>query len=336
MTFVGDGTEPIPAHVIWTYGACVFIYATMDALDGKQARRTGSSSPLGLMFDHGCDCIQTTLLSMCMGCIFQVGFTWKMCMVWALAAIGFFLATFEEYYTGMMYLPIINGPTEGLLITLGLIIGTGFQDMNDPFWLQPALLRNVHPMCKDWLRQHDMLVALCILMLPTIFGNIMNIMMKIISEKRSEQETDPRFQFRVAISRCFSLCGVIFIHFYWFFFTGSDIFARQGRMLMYTLGCVHSKILMGLMIAHLTDLDYHPFGKTSAAVLLVAIMMILLNLTKGDYDAATISHVEDVAVYLTLLVSACSLAHMIISVIMEMSTILKIRVFCIPSQKKKN
>lgn len=26
-------------------------------MDGKQARRTGSSSPLGQLFDHGCDAL---------------------------------------------------------------------------------------------------------------------------------------------------------------------------------------------------------------------------------------------------------------------------------------
>jgi ethanolaminephosphotransferase len=26
-----------------------------DEMDGKQARRTGNSSPLGMLFDHGCD-----------------------------------------------------------------------------------------------------------------------------------------------------------------------------------------------------------------------------------------------------------------------------------------
>ena len=29
----------------------------MDAIDGKQARRTGTGSPLGELFDHGLDCI---------------------------------------------------------------------------------------------------------------------------------------------------------------------------------------------------------------------------------------------------------------------------------------
>jgi ethanolaminephosphotransferase len=31
------------------------MYRIFDELDGKQARKTGSSSPLGLLFDHGCD-----------------------------------------------------------------------------------------------------------------------------------------------------------------------------------------------------------------------------------------------------------------------------------------
>jgi len=33
----------------------------MDAVDGKQARRTGTSSPLGQLFDHGCDAWATFL-----------------------------------------------------------------------------------------------------------------------------------------------------------------------------------------------------------------------------------------------------------------------------------
>lgn len=48
-------THDVPS---WTYffaGICIFIYQTLDACDGKQARRTKSSSPLGQLVDHGCD-----------------------------------------------------------------------------------------------------------------------------------------------------------------------------------------------------------------------------------------------------------------------------------------
>lgn len=34
------------------FGIGLFIYQSFDAIDGKQARRTGTSGPLGELFDH--------------------------------------------------------------------------------------------------------------------------------------------------------------------------------------------------------------------------------------------------------------------------------------------
>uniref|UniRef100_A0A1I8F1S9 CDP-alcohol phosphatidyltransferase n=2 Tax=Wuchereria bancrofti TaxID=6293 RepID=A0A1I8F1S9_WUCBA len=42
----------------------VFLYQTLDATDGKQARRTGSSSPLGELLDHGCDAMSQVLVTL--------------------------------------------------------------------------------------------------------------------------------------------------------------------------------------------------------------------------------------------------------------------------------
>jgi ethanolaminephosphotransferase len=44
----------------WTlifFSVCLFTYQTLDNIDGKQARKTGNSSPLGMLFDHGCDAL---------------------------------------------------------------------------------------------------------------------------------------------------------------------------------------------------------------------------------------------------------------------------------------
>jgi len=35
----------------------IFVYQSLDAIDGKQARRTNTASPLGELFDHGCDSV---------------------------------------------------------------------------------------------------------------------------------------------------------------------------------------------------------------------------------------------------------------------------------------
>jgi phosphatidylglycerophosphate synthase len=51
----------------------LFIYQTLDAIDGKQARRTGNSSPLGLIFDHGCDCFSVGIQVLIFCRILQTG-----------------------------------------------------------------------------------------------------------------------------------------------------------------------------------------------------------------------------------------------------------------------
>jgi phosphatidylglycerophosphate synthase len=44
----------------------LFVYQTLDAIDGKQARRTGSSNALGELFDHGCDSMSTGNTILCL------------------------------------------------------------------------------------------------------------------------------------------------------------------------------------------------------------------------------------------------------------------------------
>ena len=42
-------------------------------MDGKQARRINKSSPLGMLFDHGCDALTTSLLAISGGTIVGLG-----------------------------------------------------------------------------------------------------------------------------------------------------------------------------------------------------------------------------------------------------------------------
>lgn len=52
----GDSTEG-NIHPFFAISVAVTytIYSTLDNCDGKQARRTKSGSPMGMMFDHGLD-----------------------------------------------------------------------------------------------------------------------------------------------------------------------------------------------------------------------------------------------------------------------------------------
>lgn len=113
----GSESSSIPSWVFFFHCCALLIYQTLDNMDGKQARRTGSSSPLGLLFDHGCDAINSIFGSA--GWIVGLGLTlehdYYMCLAIILGPFAmFYVATWEEYYTGELILPLINGPNEGL------------------------------------------------------------------------------------------------------------------------------------------------------------------------------------------------------------------------------
>jgi ethanolaminephosphotransferase len=51
----------LPSWFMILQAYAYLVYRIFDEADGKQARRTGNSSPLGLIFDHGCDCFAVGL-----------------------------------------------------------------------------------------------------------------------------------------------------------------------------------------------------------------------------------------------------------------------------------
>ena len=66
-------TEMAPWWTTFSAALGLFIYQTLDAIDGKQARRTKTSSPLGELFDHGCDSLSTVFVSIASCCAVRLG-----------------------------------------------------------------------------------------------------------------------------------------------------------------------------------------------------------------------------------------------------------------------
>ncbi len=98
----------------------------LDCVDGKQARKTGSSSPLGLLFDHGADAINCILITISVPGMMQMGPAWGFVLFHFTLTFGFFFATLEQYYVGSLNLPIINGVSDGSMIMIGIEALTAF------------------------------------------------------------------------------------------------------------------------------------------------------------------------------------------------------------------
>ena len=102
---------------IWL-GFSYFFYTTFDNCDGKQARRTRSGSPLGMLVDHGCDATSSTILPFIFSRLVQVGTGLPALLVCMVPTIPFYYLIYQEYYTGVLNLPFLSGPDDtSLLVT---------------------------------------------------------------------------------------------------------------------------------------------------------------------------------------------------------------------------
>lgn len=112
--------------------ASYLIYRMLDEMDGKQARKTGNSSPLGLLFDHGCDSFTTALLTIMIMKLMQVGNSGIIMLPLLACTMSFYFSTLEEYYIGGLYLGVGNGVTDGSVIIIALFIYSGYA--GNEFW----------------------------------------------------------------------------------------------------------------------------------------------------------------------------------------------------------
>ena len=110
-------TESAPSWVWYMVSFLLFTYRTLDNMDGKQARRLGCGSPLGLSLDHGCDAVATVLIP-AIGCAYlELGQTASSVVLMVTPPIVAFFLNWEEFYTGTFYLGVFNAVDEGGFLT---------------------------------------------------------------------------------------------------------------------------------------------------------------------------------------------------------------------------
>ncbi|KAK9424438.1 putative Cholinephosphotransferase 1 [Seiridium unicorne] len=132
-----DLVGPGPSWLYLSFAFGLFMYQTMDNIDGKQARRTGTSSGLGELFDHGIDSLNCTLASLLETAAMALG-TSKSGVFTALCpCLPMFFSTWETYHTHTLYLGYFNGPTEGLLIACLVMALSGIYGPG--IWTEPIV-----------------------------------------------------------------------------------------------------------------------------------------------------------------------------------------------------
>ncbi|XP_032675435.1 cholinephosphotransferase 1 isoform X2 [Odontomachus brunneus] len=98
-----DARTEAPRWACFLCALGLFIYQSLDAIDGKQARRTGTSTPLGELFDHGCDSISTVFVALSACIAVQLGYypMWMFFQCFCAMTL-FYCAHWQTYVSGSL------------------------------------------------------------------------------------------------------------------------------------------------------------------------------------------------------------------------------------------
>jgi ethanolaminephosphotransferase len=233
----------IPPWACFTSAFCYLLYMILDNIDGKQARRTKSSSPLGLLVDHGTDACTTFFITCGLGAILALETIYQYILLWIMIIVPFYLNNWEEYVTGVMSLPIINGINEGTFVIVFLECLTGC-------------------IGQDYLNKKEYIILGKHILFNTFISSLAcgaGIFFGIISIFKVRQ-------LELNEKRINALIDVFpFIYFLAGFFciiylTESKISDSYPQLLIVSFGFQFAKMLGLLQLAHLMGIRYNPYN----------------------------------------------------------------------------
>lgn len=110
-----EGKAPGVYYVLASFA--LVTYLNFDCADGKQARRLKASSPLGQLFDHGCDAVNEVFILLVLASACGTGFSYHTALVLTIQCCAFSLAQVLEYYIDLLVVGNkFFGTTESILV----------------------------------------------------------------------------------------------------------------------------------------------------------------------------------------------------------------------------
>ncbi|XP_066561568.1 cholinephosphotransferase 1 isoform X2 [Amia ocellicauda] len=303
-----SATEEAPGWAFFLSALGLFIYQSLDAIDGKQARRTNSSSALGELFDHGCDAVSTVFVAV--GTCIAVGLGDYCNWMFFCGFIGMFMfycAHWQTYVSGTLRFGLVD-VTEVQFAIIIMYLMTAFGGVGLWETKLPVIGLKLHT-------------------LPTlgIMGGALysctNYFRVILSGgvgKNGSTVADTS-----VLSPGLHIGLILALAFMIFKKSSSQLFEHHPCLYILTFGFVIAKISNKLVVAHMTKSELH-LQDTA----FIGPGLLFLN----QYFNGFIN--EYIVLCIALVISAVDLSRYCTGVCIQIATHLRIRVFSITPQEE--
>ncbi|CEF71450.1 Bb in a boxcar [Strongyloides ratti] len=279
-------TEIAPSWAYFLAALGVFSYQTWDALDGKQARRTNSSSPLGELFDHGCDSMTQVFITLNICYAMQIGNFPSLCfIVNVISVILFYGAQWATYCTGVMKFNKFDVTEAQWSVIIILLISGIF---GPEIW-------NIH------FFEIEIKYIVLFFSLSGCTMQFLNYMNSVFNEGNGKNGSTI-----AGTSILFPVIPLLLVCVpFYFIYTGSttNVYIDHITLLCLCFGAIGAKATNRLIIAHMSKSELKAFD-----LIYLAPLAILLNQYYGNYyDEYTILIYATIYAYTNLLIFCVSI-----------------------------
>eukprot|EP01091_Cochliopodium_minus_P011063 TRINITY_DN3072_c0_g1_i1.p1 TRINITY_DN3072_c0_g1~~TRINITY_DN3072_c0_g1_i1.p1 ORF type:complete len:378 (-),score=67.64 TRINITY_DN3072_c0_g1_i1:106-1239(-) len=300
-----------PAWVSLFVAFSIFFYQSMDNIDGKQARRTGSSSPLGELFDHVCDATGVIMFS-CNGMSSLLGGPLGCLVGHTCLSVQFYLAHWEEYNTGHLLMGKWDGPTEGQCLAMilhvfqAVLVATG----NGGFWRYEIA---GYPVVFYFMTVYSINTLL----------SVRQIFIRSFDAIQKQKKITKEESLKVLIP--FTLFVILSI--VWFFVSINQYTVTQMRMYFNVVGFIFGYLTSRLIVQRICkepSVLFYP--------ILIPLILVVINDSLYHFGLNVVSHQTGVSILFVY-----SIVNFLIfsyGIIQQLTQYLKINCFTIPPPKK--
>ncbi|KAK6487952.1 cholinephosphotransferase 1-like [Huso huso] len=242
LCYCPSAREEAPGWAFLLSAFGLFIYQSLDAIDGKQARRTNSSSPLGELFDHGCDAVSTVFVAIgtCIAVRMGTDSNW-MFFCGFIGMFMFYCAHWQTYVSGTLRFGLIDVTEVQVSITIIYLMtafgGTGLWD-----YRLPVL---------GWKLQTFPLLGIMGGALFSCSNYFQVILSGGVGKNGSTVADTSVLSPGTHIGLILTMAVMIFKK------SSSQLFENHSCLYILTFGCVFAKIANKLVVAHMAKSELH-------------------------------------------------------------------------------
>lgn len=325
-------TQPTWCYFFYAFG--LFMYQTFDGCDGCHARRTGQSGPLGELFDHSIDAINTTLGTFVFASVLKMGYGGLLLLSQFASVCNFYTSTWEEYHTHTLFLSKFSGPVEGILMICIVYIITGI--FGPDIWTIDLFELNLTSLGYGYYKV-DTSIIYTIIGLTSLYFNIASAMFNVSkhykkSSTNNSTNGDKDESTKDQISQAYRGLYPFFIYYGFVFlllWIYPQILYDYGFPLVISIGCTIAFSVGRIILAHLT-LQEFPFIQYPMFVPIGQLILSKILIDIYGYGTAKVLHaISWLGCGITLGIHAIFVAE----VITEITTYLDIYALSIKHKK---